>query len=309
MIKRDAIVAVMSLIKSVLPVTGFLLLCLVSVLSPADETTLVDANGQKSPKIYNDLEALQIPNTGITVGVYAISREEDESGAIGFQINNKEFLQLMCLSAKTDKNGCYFSDIDGFGLYQDYIVLNAAMGATGRNTYMFLFKYTASEIELLDGLAEAKSLPFSFTSCYEPNDPLKPMENHWYKLQDLDGNGYPDINLCLFPPVATDVWVGFHIYFEIINHRLRVNLNPKLYYDLFKKELEFAKKYNYWDTYYIYGYLAGKFTKEQVRSALSNEKERAARVCEWLEVLPTLDDYFRNKIYPQRFVLKNIHLN
>jgi hypothetical protein len=143
-----------------------------------------------------------------------------------------------------------------------------AMGATGYNAFLFLFRVPQDSVELLQVIDEDDTDSESFESAYYPvpAPPAPPPTPKWFPLTDIDGDGLPEAKFYLFDPGHP----GGVAFFELVDDRITLNLPPKIYRMFFRQELNRGGNCRTSDQYWIYGLLS---------KAIDAQKQIARRDC------------------------------
>lgn len=212
---------------------------------------------------------ITLPGTNMRAGNFQYVYDDPLMGAgskAGILIDGKT---LYYVESDGENKGVFdITEKCTFGIYQPYLVMDDACCATtsGNNDVMFLFRYDKGTVTLLDALKVSYKYGFDFMSVTDRerkiNDDDKPF---WTEVKDIDNDGRPEIKIRVLK-------LGyFFLYLEIIDERLKVDFNPALYRPLFEREAKIIGKKGRTRAYYIYGFLAKKFSMEDLKKIFKNK--------------------------------------
>jgi len=215
-------------------------------------------------------ESITLPDTEIRAGTYKyISDNVGEIEKLGFLVNSRQFYFVQ-------SNEYSHCDEANYGVNKGYFVIDGwGYGSvSGHNRLMFLFRYDKDYVRLLDviGQAYVASYGMDFVSITNPKEKrgyLSPLKTD---VKDVDGNGRPEIKIEIYtgdksPP-------AFELYLEIVNDRLQVNFNSKLYKPLFENVKRKYKGKIKPVSYYVYGFLMKRIGIERIKTELAGDKDR-----------------------------------
>lgn len=164
-----------------------------------------------------------------------------------------------------------------FGLYGDFLFMDSWAYGTSHNRRMYLFRLSKEKIELLDVIGNARikdNIHLDFTAVLSGT---RTRGAGLTSINDLDHNGKPEIALEIFRGHQSDndfLDKIFVLYFEATNGHLSVNLNPVLYLPLYKETANIYKSEKKPDAYYVYGFLAGALTLQEIKDVLVSDQNQ-----------------------------------
>ncbi|MBI5888138.1 MAG: hypothetical protein HZB82_05430 [Deltaproteobacteria bacterium] len=234
---------------------------------------------------------IALPGTNMRAGNFQYDYDDPLMGAgskAGILVDNKT---LYYVESDGKNKGVFdITEECTFGIYHPYLVMDGACCATtsGNNDVMFLFRYDKGTVTLLDVLKVSYKYGFDFMSVTtgerKINGDSKPL---WTKTKDLDNDGRPEIKIRVLE-------LGyFFLYLEIRDEQLKVDFNPALYLPLFEREAKIMGKKGRTRAYYIYGFLAKKFSIEDLMNMFKNkDKKRYGPVVDELKNVDRWDAAF-----------------
>lgn len=269
----------------------------------------IDSHFEPEIKSKDD-PAIILPNTNIEAGLYRYDPDDEglTTGKIGFLINKEKFYFLQSRRPGGEKWQYGLAGDVTYGIYKNYLLIEASAGGTTRNSYLFLFKYGKDKIQFLDATSHMfiKRELFDFISVTDKLDDngYPPWEQGgpiWMNIKDIDSDGRPEIKLLI--SVAHKFETYFKLFLEIRNDHLKVDFNPHLYKPFFEQEKQKSKKIKN-DQYYIYGFLAKELSLSEIKSVQKHNK----RLINILENIRELDKSFIKNINEEKFILKQYNL-
>jgi hypothetical protein len=227
----------------------------------------------------------QIPGTNIKLGSIVISAEDVQAYKIAFEVDKQiyyldEVEGVSRSKSSFSKHGFQVYTEPWYGIYSDMLLLRGAAGATGANTWMFLFGFNSKGVYLIDAL-ENNYIRDARYELY----PVLGAENEFYALQDIDKDGYPEVLVDFGAP-------HFHLFFELSYRGMQVNLNPVLYTSKFKSLHEKPKRTEKeFREYLVYGYLSGAMSREEIIAELRKKwKKEHIQIIDLIYTLPKLNE-------------------
>jgi hypothetical protein len=226
---------------------------------------LKKVNSHFEPVLHNR-ETVIIPKTNIKVGAYSyVLSNGEEVPELGFLIDNDQFYYV-----KEESVACSHSDAH-YGVFDQFFLVDGYAYGASHNRTMYLFKYTTHSVVLLDIVSQAyvNTVGMDFATAYSGEKKygflghnLPPM---WTPISDIDKDGHPEINLIiLFGEEA------FELYMEIVNEKLKVDLNPNIYKPLYEKDKITYKNDIKSIPYFFYGFLSKNITLSQIKKAMES---------------------------------------
>ena len=253
-----------------------------SEIRPKVGFVLQRVGGRYEP-VVSYYQLFRLPGTAMRFGSFTyLIPEDEEFGApkFGFLRDDHRFF--------------YVDEIDApgsdpqYALMGNYFIVDGGAGGSGTCRSMYLFRYDKDSMRLLDKIEEPVGgyfSPLGFVSDY----PGKPAYGHelgtghrdvpvWV-ISERDRHGHPLVRLVVGRDLAlTELgpreFEAFHIYLKIVNHRLRVALDPELYLTIFNSLGEAGGPYSRSTEYYVSGFLAHKLTLARIKAELDGNKER-----------------------------------
>ena len=295
------------IIRFVVMLLGWLILSLfaISHVAVADGFQMMNLGTHKVPMPDDYAPTVMLPNTQIKAGIF------DYDTAPGLYIHRLGFLIDSDKFSYVYSEGYDISDVH-YGLFANYFVVDGwGWGSTsGHDRLMLLCQFDNSSIKLLDVINEStmiKGGTMDFVSV--SNNRPKPGQIEmnpapsWTKIEDIDGDGVPEIKLQI-------LGFDFFLYMEIRDGHFQVNFNAKLYASLFERAKGKAaaskfKRPTY--AYYIYGVLSKKLAMADVKSAQKRGERRAGEVIPLLEKIGDWDTAFHN-LDNEHFIMKKLEI-
>lgn len=249
---------------------------------------------------------ITLPGTKIRAGTYlfryADSDESELTSKMGVFLQNGQFLYIEGSAPDIDA-----FDVGGdtnFGLYGNYLVVDSFACGSSYSRRMFLFTYTEQSVQLLDVISDAYGLNnmYSLKFIAAPSQDDANFESRrkdyytrgfsWMDIAQRDNDTHPEIRLLITSGTKFDSF-EFVLFVEVAGDRLRIDLNPRLYESLFKRQSDkrgarVAKS----TLFYIYGFLAGKLRIDEIKMDLQNDKEVSGEIIHLLENVEDWDEAF-----------------
>jgi hypothetical protein len=253
---------------------------LVALLVTAwQQTGAEETSGTRPSRIPWHLDnVLTVPRSGVRVGLFEASPAD--SIQIGFLMPDQRFFRVKERADGLEDHPYAFSGVNGWAVHGQYVVLDMAMGSTGYNTFIFLFKVRRDGVDLLQVIDEDDLSQRSFISMYYPRPPPTapgPMPK-WFSPTDIDGDRFPDLAFYLFSPSQRD----HVVFFEVVNDRIRLNLSASIYARLFQKEVSKGGNCRTSDEYWVYGLLSGRIRAEHLLPRPECDREMGEAAVGWI---------------------------
>lgn len=205
-----------------------------------------------------------------------------------------------------------------FGTYKDYFLMDCQnLFKSSNRRSMFLFRYSKDNVELLDVIVASNFKTGSNIGLLDfMSETVGDVE--WTRkglllaiikdFKDIDNDNAPEVKIEIR---RSDRFTRkFYLYLEIKNDRLKVDFNPKLYKPLFEHEKKLSRSRKKTNAYYIYGFLSGRLTMEQIKARLAVDREQYDRVMPLLEGKEMWDAAFHEYDDTSgRPVLKHTNIN
>jgi hypothetical protein len=204
---------------------------------------------------------VKIPNTDIRIGVYRIEDGRTRNlvfkiGSRAFYLSRKSPEQELPRPVDTWDGGYDINGPVGYGLYDDYLVIDWDAGGSGSSTEVFLFRYTSDSMTYLDSDGGSGRVRVLEEIEQHSEDWKNPS---WTKIEDVDGDGYAEI--MFIDPKS--------LVLEIRQGELLVDLSPIHYRDRCKDPEPPRGPYTGWD-YVFCNFVAGTLRLDDIKPLLAN---------------------------------------
>ncbi|MBI5885386.1 MAG: hypothetical protein HZB85_02245 [Deltaproteobacteria bacterium] len=244
-------------------------------------------------------EVVSIPGKNIKAGMFRYDYQEVNEGKIEDESTNKAGIIVNDeVIYYVSEEGMEHSGVDpggdnNFGVYKDYVLMDSWSHWSSHNRMMYLFRLKGTNVELLDmismGYSGGKGEMYGsdFMSVIDGEWTESPPTPAWTKVQDIDNDGNPEVKIVILPNAIPE------LYLEIKNDRLHVDLNPALYKPLFERE-KLKKRKKKTSAYYIYGFLAGELTLDDIKVMSESREGQRERIISFLKYRDKWDAAFHN---------------
>lgn len=204
------------------------------------------------------------------------STSEEESRISGVLVKNEAIYY-------PDPDGYLWTDEMNFGFYGNYLVMDAWPIGAHHGRRMFLYRLGDNNVELLDIVYRSFST-FDFMSVSKSDVRSGEYSVGLVDVADIDRDNNPELKLKIYWDYI------FTLYLEIIDNRLKIDLNPELYRPLFARERRIRpnKKTS---AYYIYGFLSGELNLKEITEMISRDKRHKDRYGEIVKLLEKVDKW------------------